>query len=375
MFAKAPMATCIISQICFDADVIAAWVREVRRRGTHLPIWVGTPGAVDHAKLLRISMKIGLGESARFLAPPPRLAPAADHAPVPARRAGARARAAGRRPGGRHRRPAPLHVQRGGADRALAPVGARARRGELLRGAEQPGRHVGGERVADEQPERQRLVLELLEDDLRAAEQRLRAAARAEGARVEVERAALGEDVARTRPDDLDRRAVGGQVDDRAEPGERLGQLGLERRLAPGRRRRRATRRDRATARRCRRRRARCSARAGSGRPSAASAADSPRGVAGAPKTRTPTWARNGRSTSATASDAAAANRSAKPASGAIRRSSVTARALRVDEDGARDLRGHDAVLERRRGSSSPRAPRPSSSRASANGRPSAALS
>ncbi len=68
MFAKAPMATCIISQICFDADVIAAWVREVRRRGTHLPIWVGTPGAVDHAKLLRISMKIGLGESARFLA-------------------------------------------------------------------------------------------------------------------------------------------------------------------------------------------------------------------------------------------------------------------------------------------------------------------
>ena len=68
MFAKAPMATCIISQICFDADVIAAWVGEVRRRGTHLPIWVGTPGAVDHAKLLRISMKIGLGESARFLA-------------------------------------------------------------------------------------------------------------------------------------------------------------------------------------------------------------------------------------------------------------------------------------------------------------------
>ena len=44
MFAKAPMATCIISQICFDADVIGAWVREVRRRGTHLPIWIGTPG-------------------------------------------------------------------------------------------------------------------------------------------------------------------------------------------------------------------------------------------------------------------------------------------------------------------------------------------
>ena len=67
MFAKAPMATCIISQICFDADVIAGWIAEVRRRGTHLPIWIGLPGTVDYAKLVRISMKIGLGESARFL--------------------------------------------------------------------------------------------------------------------------------------------------------------------------------------------------------------------------------------------------------------------------------------------------------------------
>jgi methylenetetrahydrofolate reductase (NADPH) len=67
MFAKAPMATCIISQICFDAGQIAAWIAEVRRRGTALPIWIGLPGTVDYAKLVRISMKIGLGESARFL--------------------------------------------------------------------------------------------------------------------------------------------------------------------------------------------------------------------------------------------------------------------------------------------------------------------
>ena len=67
MFTKAEMATCIISQICFDADVIAAWVAAVRARGTHLPIWIGLPGVVDYAKLVRISMKIGLGESARFL--------------------------------------------------------------------------------------------------------------------------------------------------------------------------------------------------------------------------------------------------------------------------------------------------------------------
>ena len=67
MFAKAPMATCIISQICFDPEVIAGWVHAVRARGTTLPIWIGVPGSVDYAKLVRISMRIGLGESARFL--------------------------------------------------------------------------------------------------------------------------------------------------------------------------------------------------------------------------------------------------------------------------------------------------------------------
>jgi methylenetetrahydrofolate reductase (NADPH) len=67
MFAKSEMATDIISQLCFDADTIAGWIANVRARGTHLPIWIGMPGCVDYAKLVRISMKIGMGESARFL--------------------------------------------------------------------------------------------------------------------------------------------------------------------------------------------------------------------------------------------------------------------------------------------------------------------
>ena len=67
MFVKAEMATHIVSQICFDAEVIVAWVERVRRRGTQLPIWIGLPGQVDYRKLLRISMKIGLGESTRFM--------------------------------------------------------------------------------------------------------------------------------------------------------------------------------------------------------------------------------------------------------------------------------------------------------------------
>lgn len=67
MFEKSAMATYIVSQICFDADVIAEWIADVRARGTGLPIWIGVPGVVDHARLLRISMRIGLGESTRFL--------------------------------------------------------------------------------------------------------------------------------------------------------------------------------------------------------------------------------------------------------------------------------------------------------------------
>jgi methylenetetrahydrofolate reductase (NADPH) len=67
MFAKAPMATYIVSQICFDAGTIATWVRRVRDRGTLLPIWIGVPGAVETRRLLSTSLRIGLGQSVRFL--------------------------------------------------------------------------------------------------------------------------------------------------------------------------------------------------------------------------------------------------------------------------------------------------------------------
>jgi methylenetetrahydrofolate reductase (NADPH) len=67
MYEKEPYATYIVSQICFDAEVIAAWARRVRRRGVGLPIYVGLPGVVSRQKLLQISRGVGLGESARFL--------------------------------------------------------------------------------------------------------------------------------------------------------------------------------------------------------------------------------------------------------------------------------------------------------------------
>jgi methylenetetrahydrofolate reductase (NADPH) len=67
MFEKAEYATYITSQICFDPRVTSQWIENVWARGTRLPIYVGVPGPVHLTKLLRISARIGLGDSVRFL--------------------------------------------------------------------------------------------------------------------------------------------------------------------------------------------------------------------------------------------------------------------------------------------------------------------
>ena len=67
MFEKESMATYIVSQICFDAEVIVTWVRRVHARGTLLPIWIGVAGTISNRRLLRIAGRVGLGDSARLL--------------------------------------------------------------------------------------------------------------------------------------------------------------------------------------------------------------------------------------------------------------------------------------------------------------------
>lgn len=64
---KAPMATRILTQMCFDATTTATWAAGVAASGIDLPIHVGMPGPVNRQKLIRISAGIGLGQSARFL--------------------------------------------------------------------------------------------------------------------------------------------------------------------------------------------------------------------------------------------------------------------------------------------------------------------
>ncbi|MDQ4064117.1 MAG: methylenetetrahydrofolate reductase [Actinomycetota bacterium] len=64
---KRPFATYIVSQMCFDPGAVVDWVADIRQRGVELPVYVGLPGVVERKKLLQISLKIGVGDSARFL--------------------------------------------------------------------------------------------------------------------------------------------------------------------------------------------------------------------------------------------------------------------------------------------------------------------
>ena len=40
---------------------------DVRERGISLPVWIGLPGAIEPSPLLKTSLRIGVGDSLRFL--------------------------------------------------------------------------------------------------------------------------------------------------------------------------------------------------------------------------------------------------------------------------------------------------------------------
>ncbi len=67
MWDKRLHATHIVSNMTFDADALAVWLRRVRLRGVDLPVLVGVPGPVERTKLLRMATRIGVGDSLRFL--------------------------------------------------------------------------------------------------------------------------------------------------------------------------------------------------------------------------------------------------------------------------------------------------------------------
>ncbi len=71
---KQEFANYLVTQMCFDADAIGAWLRRVRGHGVTLPAWLGLPGVADRASLLKTSMRIGVGESLRYLKRNPKVA-------------------------------------------------------------------------------------------------------------------------------------------------------------------------------------------------------------------------------------------------------------------------------------------------------------
>ena len=67
LLAKQEFANYIVTQMCFDADRIETWLREIRSAGVHLNAWLGMPGAADRTALVKTSLRIGVGDSVRFL--------------------------------------------------------------------------------------------------------------------------------------------------------------------------------------------------------------------------------------------------------------------------------------------------------------------
>jgi methylenetetrahydrofolate reductase (NADPH) len=67
MAKKEPLATYIVTQLCYDPDAVIEWVEDIRDRGVKLPVSVGLPGVMKYQRLLQISSKVGVGDSVRFL--------------------------------------------------------------------------------------------------------------------------------------------------------------------------------------------------------------------------------------------------------------------------------------------------------------------
>ena len=68
MWDKREHATNLVSNLCFDPATVSSWVKRVRSRGAVMPLLIGMPGPVERTKLLSMATKIGVSESARFLA-------------------------------------------------------------------------------------------------------------------------------------------------------------------------------------------------------------------------------------------------------------------------------------------------------------------
>lgn len=64
---KAPFASSMTSQLCFDPKAIATFIAARRAEGVALPVKLGIPGVAEVPRLVAISARIGVRDTGRFL--------------------------------------------------------------------------------------------------------------------------------------------------------------------------------------------------------------------------------------------------------------------------------------------------------------------
>lgn len=55
------------TQMCFDPDAIAKWLRTQRELGLTMPVHLGISGVVEKTKLLTMGARLGIGDSLKYL--------------------------------------------------------------------------------------------------------------------------------------------------------------------------------------------------------------------------------------------------------------------------------------------------------------------
>jgi methylenetetrahydrofolate reductase (NADPH) len=64
---KQRYATAMTTQMCFNPSALASWLGRMRAAGITLPVHLGVPGVAELTKLMTISARIGVADSARYL--------------------------------------------------------------------------------------------------------------------------------------------------------------------------------------------------------------------------------------------------------------------------------------------------------------------
>ncbi|QWF20479.1 methylenetetrahydrofolate reductase [Nocardioides sp. LMS-CY] len=64
---KQEYADYMVSQLCFDAQTLRTWLERTRDAGVILPLRIGLAAPISIAKLLELSLRIGVGSSVRYL--------------------------------------------------------------------------------------------------------------------------------------------------------------------------------------------------------------------------------------------------------------------------------------------------------------------